>query len=53
MKKKIIGLSITSAGFTGMLPSSELKGLPSGIVTESPTIDEILVHISKGGPTYE
>jgi len=49
MKKKIIGLSITSAGFTGMLPSSELKGLPSGIVTESPAIDEILVHISKGG----
>jgi ABC-2 type transport system ATP-binding protein len=53
MKKKIIGLSITSAGFTGMLPSSELKGLPSGIVTESPTIDEILIHISKGGTTYE
>jgi ABC-2 type transport system ATP-binding protein len=49
MKKKIIGLSITSAGFTGMLPSSELKGLPSGIVTEPPAIDEILVHISKGG----
>jgi len=49
MKKKIIGLSITSAGFTGMLPSSEFKGLPSGIVTEQPTIDEILIHISKGG----
>jgi ABC-2 type transport system ATP-binding protein len=48
-KKKIIGLSITSVGFTGMLPSSELKGLPSSIVTESPTIDEILIHISKGG----
>jgi ABC-2 type transport system ATP-binding protein len=53
MKKKIIGLSITSAGFTGMLPASELKGLPSGIVTESPAIDEILVHISKGGTTHE
>jgi len=49
MKRKIIGLSITSAGFTGMLPASELKGLPGGIVTESPTIDEILIHISKGG----
>lgn len=53
MKKKLIGLSITSAGFTGMLPSSELKGLPGGIVTESPTIDEILIHISKGGTTHE
>lgn len=53
MKKKLIGLSITSAGFTGMLPSSELKGLPGGIVTESPAIDEILIHISKGGTTHE
>jgi ABC-2 type transport system ATP-binding protein len=48
MKKKMIGLSVTSAGFTGMLPASEMKGLPGGIVTEAPAIDEILVHISKG-----
>jgi ABC-2 type transport system ATP-binding protein len=53
MKKKIIGLSITSAGFAGMLPASELKGLPSSIVTEQPAIDEILIHISKGGTTHE
>lgn len=53
LKRKIIGLSVTSAGFTGMLPSTELKGLPGGIRTESPTIDEILVHISKGGRTDE
>jgi ABC-2 type transport system ATP-binding protein len=53
IKKKIIGLSITSTGFIGMLPASELKGLPSGIVTESPSIDEILIHISKGGTTHE
>lgn len=52
-KKKIIGLSITSANFIGMLPASELKGLPRGIVTETPSIDEILVHISKGGTNYE
>ncbi len=53
MKKKIIGLSITSTGFTGMLLASDIKGLPSGIVTESPDIDEILIHISKGGTTHE
>lgn len=53
MKKKIIGLSITSAGFTGMLLASEFKGLPRGIVMEPPTIDEILIHISKGGITHE
>lgn len=53
MKKKIIGLSITSTGFTGMIPVSEVKGLSGSIVTESPSIDEILVHISKGGATHE
>jgi ABC-2 type transport system ATP-binding protein len=53
LKKKIIGLSITSAGFNGMLRSADAKGLPSGIVTEQPAIDEILVHISKGGITHE
>lgn len=53
MKKKIIGLSITSAGFTGMMQVSEMKGLPSSIVAESPSIDEILVHISKGVTTHE
>lgn len=53
MKKKIMGLSITSAGFTGMMLVSQIKGLPSSIVTESPSIDEILIHISKGGTTHE
>lgn len=52
MKKKIIGLSITSTGFTGMLAVSEMKGLPSSIVTESPSIDEILIRISKGGTAH-
>lgn len=49
LKKEMIGFSITSAGFTGMVPSSELSTLPSVVVTESPTIDEILIYISKGG----
>ena len=53
MKNKIIGLSITSTGFTGMIPVSEMKGLSSGIVTESPSIDEILICISKGGTAHE
>ncbi|MCL2775492.1 MAG: ABC transporter ATP-binding protein [Oscillospiraceae bacterium] len=53
LKRKIIGLSVTAAGFNGMLPASETKGLPDSIVTEFPQIDEILVHISKGGAYYE
>ncbi|GFP76637.1 ABC transporter ATP-binding protein [Clostridium fungisolvens] len=53
IKKKIIGLSVTSTGFTGMIPVSELKGLPRSIVIEPPTIDEILIYISKGGTSHE
>jgi len=47
LKKKIIGLSVTSAGFNGMIRADDSKGLPSGVVKEPPVIDEILVHISK------
>jgi len=53
LKKQIIGLSVTSAGFTGMLPASETGSLPDGIVTEHPAIDEILVYISKGEARHE
>jgi len=54
LKKKIIGLSVTSSGFNGMIRAADAKGLPGGIVTEQPAIDEILVHISKeGGSHYE
>ncbi|MCL2320745.1 MAG: ABC transporter ATP-binding protein [Oscillospiraceae bacterium] len=53
IKKKIIGLSITSTGFNGMLRASDIKGLPSNIVTESPEIDEILIHIAKGEHAHE
>jgi ABC-2 type transport system ATP-binding protein len=53
LKNIIIGLSITSTGFNGMIRSDDAKGLPSGIVTEYPAIDEILVHISKGEVRHE
>ena len=48
LKEKIIGLSQASTGFSGMIRASE-KGLMSKeMVIEQPTIDEILVAISKG-----
>ena len=53
LQKKIIGLSVTSAGFSGMIQAADAKGLPSGVVTEPPAIDEILVHISKGEAHHE
>jgi ABC-2 type transport system ATP-binding protein len=51
LKEKIIGLSVTHTGFAGMLRAEETQGLHTGIVIETPGIDEILVHISKGGKT--
>ena len=53
IKTQMIGLSQTRTGFDGLLPSSK-KGILSGkLVTEAPTIDEILVYISKGGKSHE
>jgi ABC-type multidrug transport system, ATPase component len=52
LKKKIIGLTTNIAGFAGLLPTSEMKHLAPEIVTETPSIDEILVAISKGGENH-
>jgi ABC-2 type transport system ATP-binding protein len=53
LKNKIIGLTTNIAGFAGLLPTSEMKHLTQEIVTETPSIDEILVSISKGGRNHE
>ena len=46
-REKIIGLTKNNTGFSGLIPASEGKYLPEEIVTEPPSIDEILVAISK------
>lgn len=53
LRKKIIGLTINKTGFSGLLPVSEAKNLPKEIVTEAPSIDEILVYISRGEESNE
>ncbi|MDR2036088.1 MAG: ABC transporter ATP-binding protein [Coriobacteriales bacterium] len=53
LRKKIIGLAATSSGFNGMIRVGDAKGLPASFSLEQPEIDEILVHISKGGISYE
>jgi ABC-2 type transport system ATP-binding protein len=53
LKEKTIGLTTNIAGFAGLLPTSELKNLAPEIVAETPSIDEILVSISKGDRYYE
>ncbi len=45
--EKIIGLKKNKTGFSGLIPASEEKYLPEEIVTAPPSIDEILVAISK------
>lgn len=53
LRAKIMGLSENKAGFSGLMPSSEAKHLSKEIVLETPTIDEILVYLSKGGRVHE
>ncbi|TGE33156.1 ABC transporter ATP-binding protein [Desulfosporosinus sp. Sb-LF] len=53
LKKSIIGLTTNIAGFAGLLPTSEMKHLAPEIVTETPSIDEILISISKGEGNHE
>lgn len=49
LKSQLIGLSSNTTGFSGLLPSSKSELLSDRLVTETSTIDEILVRISKGG----
>ena len=53
LQKKVVGLSRNRMGFSGLLPVSEMKRLQANLVTESPSIDEILVYISKGSGENE
>jgi len=49
IRAKIIGLKKTAGGFEALLPVSDTKNLAPNIAAEAPSIDDILVAISKGG----
>lgn len=53
LREKIIGLITSNIGFSGLLPASEMKHLSKEIVIETPSIDEILIYISKGEGNHE
>jgi len=53
LKAHFVGLATTGSGFTAMIRTAEESIVPASMVTEEPTIDEILIHISKGGVKYE
>ena len=46
-RNKIIGLTKNNTGFSGLIRASDGSYLPEEIVTEPPSIDEIMVAISK------
>jgi ABC-2 type transport system ATP-binding protein len=48
LQKRIIGLTKNRTGFSGLIRASETKHLPKEFVAEAPTIDELLVYISRG-----
>lgn len=47
LREKLLGLREHSVGFEAMLPTSELRLLPHGAVTEPCTLDEIMIHMNK------
>jgi ABC-2 type transport system ATP-binding protein len=53
LENNIIGLTINQSVFAGMIKSSMLQEVPKEIVSGMPTIDEILIYISKGIYKYE
>ncbi|SHN74613.1 ABC transporter ATP-binding protein [Desulfitobacterium chlororespirans] len=53
LKSQLIGLLSNTTGFSGLLLSSKSELLSERLVTEVPTIDEILVRIGKGGMRNE
>ena len=53
LRNNILGLTINQSVFVGMIKSSMLRNIPKEIVNGMPTIDEILIYISKGMYKYE
>jgi ABC-2 type transport system ATP-binding protein len=48
LKHRVIGLRENRMGFEGLIKSNETNPLPSGVVTENPTLDEIVVYHTMG-----
>jgi ABC-2 type transport system ATP-binding protein len=53
LRAGIIGLSLTRSGFTGLIHTDAVKGLPASIHTQEPTIDDVVIHIGKDGGRHE
>jgi len=45
----IIGLRKHIGGFEGMIEVAEVGGFPAGVITETASLDDIMVHMSRNG----
>jgi len=45
----IIGIREHVGGFEGMIKVAEVGGFPTGVITETATLDDIMVHMSRNG----
>jgi len=48
IRRAMIGLSLTTEGFAGLLPSARVGELPDDFTIQAPGIDDILIYIAKG-----
>lgn len=46
-RKSIIGLREHVGGFDGMIEITEVGGFPSGVITETVSLDDIMVHMNR------
>jgi ABC-2 type transport system ATP-binding protein len=53
LRKSVIGFTQSRTRFTGLIRAADRETVPASIVCEAPTIDEVLVHISKDGGRHE
>jgi len=48
-RNSIIGIREYVGGFEGMIEVAEVGGFPPGVITETATLDDIMVHMSRNG----
>lgn len=48
-RKSIIGLREHIGGFEGMIEVAEIGGFPPGVITETVSLDDIMVHMNRKG----
>lgn len=52
-RKYILGCREHGVGFEGLIDKDDLGRLPSTVVTEQSNLDEIVLHLTKGGNSHE